>query len=83
MQTVHNPQEKYSNLIFLGVNALFLLAIFWMLPVLGRDHSRPTASAALPYHYNVTAHSRTQPKPAALFNLLVQFQRPNLHQKTH
>jgi hypothetical protein len=37
MQTDHNPREKYLNLIFFLFNALFLLAMFWMLPALGGD----------------------------------------------
>ncbi len=45
MQAVHNPREKYSNLIFFLFNALFLLAIFWMLPALGSDPGRPAAAS--------------------------------------
>ncbi len=45
MQTDHNPREKYSNLIFILFNALFLLAIFWMLPALGGEPGRPAAAS--------------------------------------
>jgi hypothetical protein len=45
MQAVHNPREKYSNLIFILFNALFLLAIFWMLPALGGEPGRPAAAS--------------------------------------
>ena len=45
MQAVHNHREKYSNLIFILFNALFLLAIFWMLPALGSGPARPAAAS--------------------------------------
>jgi hypothetical protein len=45
MQAVHNSREKYSNLVFFVFNALFLLAMFWMLPALGSDSGRPVAAS--------------------------------------
>ena len=45
MQAADNHREKYSNLIFFLFNALFLLAIFWMLPALGDDPARPATAS--------------------------------------
>ena len=85
MQTVPNPRprEKYSNLIFVGVNVLFLIAIFWMLPALGGDYNRPAASAVGPGRPAVTAQLRVQPKPATLFNVLAQYLKQNLVKQSH
>ena len=78
MQTVHNPREKYSNLLFVGVNALFLIAIFWMLPALGGDYDRPAASTVGSGGPAATTHLPVQPKPATLFNVLTQYLKPHL-----
>ncbi len=82
MQTVHNPREKYSNLIFIGVNALFLIAIFWMLPALGGDYNRPAASAVGPGRPAVT-QVRIQSQPATLANVLAQYLKPNRSQRPY
>ncbi len=82
MQTVHHPREKYSNLIFLGVNALFLIAIFWMLPALGGDYNRPSASAAGPGRPVATTHVLVQPEPATLFHVLARYLKPNRAQQS-
>ncbi|MBD0254609.1 MAG: hypothetical protein ICV83_02720 [Cytophagales bacterium] len=83
MQTVHNPREKYSNLIFVGVNVLFLIAIFWMLPALGGDYNHPSASAVGPGRRAATTHLHVQPKPATLFNVFAQYLKQNLVQQAH
>lgn len=41
-------KEKYPNLVFLGFNAVFLVALFWLLPALGTDFPRPSAQAGGP-----------------------------------
>ncbi len=82
MQTVHNPREKYSNLIFVGINALFLIAIFWMLPALGGDYNRPAASAAGPDR-PVTTRLHVQRKPTTLFNVITQYLKPNLVKQSY
>jgi hypothetical protein len=83
MQTVHNPRGKYSNLIFLGVNVLFLVAIFWILPVLGGDYNRPSASAAGPGRRVATTQVHVQPKPATLFNVVAQYLKQNLVKQSY
>ncbi len=83
MQTVHNPREKYSNLLFVGVNALFLIAIFWMLPALGGDYNRPAASAVGPGRPAATTHLRVQPKPAPLFNVITRYLKPSLVKQSY
>ncbi len=83
MQTVPNPREKYSNLIFVGVNALFLIAIFWMLPALGGDYNRPSASAAGPGRRAAVTQLHVQPKPATLFNVFAQYVKQNLVKQSY
>ncbi len=41
MKPAQHARGKYSNLMFVLFNALFLLGIFWMLPALGGDHDAP------------------------------------------
>jgi hypothetical protein len=83
MQTVHNPREKYSNLVFVGVNALFLIAIFWMLPALGGDYNPPAASAVGPGRPAATTHLHVQPKPATLSSVITQYLKPSLAKQSY
>jgi hypothetical protein len=72
MQAVHNPREKYSNLLFFLFNALFLLAIFWMLPALGGD---PDQSATASGRAGLRASASRQPSEKSI---MAQTQRPSL-----
>jgi hypothetical protein len=72
MQTVHNPREKYSNLLFVLFNALFLLAIFWMLPALGSDTDQPVRPSGRDSLH--ARASRQQPEK----RIIAQSHTPNL-----
>jgi|GEM_PF-2796200 len=83
MKPAQHSREKYSNLIFVLFNALFLLGIFWMLPALGGDRHAPAAGPARPNHHATATLRSAAAEPAARFNVLalsvtrVLFQQPN------
>lgn len=82
MKLVQQPREKYSNLLFVLFNALFLLGIFWMLPALG-DPDAPAAGRARANHRVTATHRPGAVKPAASFSAFahsvtrVLFKQPN------
>lgn len=83
MKPAQHPREKYSNLIFVLFNALFLLGIFWMLPALGGDQGAPAAGPARSNHHAAVTHRRVAAESAVPSNVLthfvtrVSFQQPN------